>query len=78
MQSVASKFDDHPTVKAMRAREPAARRSEPLDAAWLRGLCLEAGADDVGFVDLDRPALEQAREHILRAFPRTQSLISFV
>ena len=78
MPTSASKFDDHPTVKAMRAREPAPRRSEPLDVAWLRGLCLEAGADDVGFVELDRPALGEEREHILRAFPRTRSLISFV
>src|SRR5262249_48219316 len=78
MQTAASKFEDHPTVKAMRAREPAPRLSEPLDAAWLRALCLEAGADDVGFVELDRPALAQEREHILRTFPRTRSLISFV
>lgn len=31
----------------------------PLDAAWLRGLCLEAGADDVGFVALDDPDIAE-------------------
>ena len=49
-----------------------------LDAAWLRQLCLEAGADDVGFVELERPALAEERPHIERAFPRTRGLISFV
>src|SRR5512144_3175676 len=51
---------------------------QPLDAQWLRQLCLDAGADDVGFVELDRPALAEERPHILRAFPRTRSLISLV
>jgi ferredoxin len=49
-----------------------------LDAAWLRQLCLDAGADDVGFVELERPALEEERPHIERAFPPTRSLISIV
>ncbi len=50
----------------------------PLDAAWLRQLCLEAGADDVGLVELERPSLEAERPHIERAFPAARSLISFV
>jgi ferredoxin len=50
----------------------------PLAADWLRALCLEAGADDVGFVELGRPVLADERPHILRTFPRTRSLISFV
>lgn len=49
-----------------------------LDAAWLRQLCLDAGAEDVGFVELDRPSLAEEKPHIVRAFPRTRSLISFV
>src|SRR6266496_2507050 len=49
-----------------------------LDASWLRQLCLDAGADDVGFVELERPSLAEERPHIERAFPRTRSLISFV
>jgi epoxyqueuosine reductase QueG len=49
-----------------------------LDAAWLRQLCLEAGADDAGFIELDRPALADERPHIEKAFPRTRSLISVV
>jgi ferredoxin len=49
-----------------------------LDASWLRQLCLDAGADDVGFVELDRPSLAEEKPHIQQAFPRTRSLISFV
>src|SRR5436190_23021936 len=49
-----------------------------LDAVWLRKLCLEAGADDVGFVELERPELATEKPHIERAFPRTRSLGSFV
>jgi epoxyqueuosine reductase QueG len=49
-----------------------------LDAAWLREICLAAGADDVGFVEVDRPALASERPHLIAAFPRARSLISFV
>ena len=45
---------EHPSVK--RFYEERKNRSEVpadqvLDAAWLRLLCLDAGADDVGFVE---------------------------
>ena len=49
-----------------------------LDRTWLRQLCLEAGADDVGFVEIDRPDLEKDRPDILNAFPHTKTLMSFV
>ncbi|NOS71202.1 MAG: 4Fe-4S ferredoxin [Verrucomicrobia bacterium] len=52
--------------------------SRVLSADWLRQLCLDAGADDVGFVELERSALAEERPHIERTFPRTRSLISFV
>src|SRR3954464_5617216 len=70
--------NEHPTVKAHQLRPALPKSSEPLDAGWLRQLCLDAGADDVGFVEVERPALEEERSHIQRAFPRAQSLISFV
>ena len=68
-------------MNAATAREttsviPAAPRI--LDAAWLRALCLAAGADDAGFVEVDRPALASERPHIAAAFPRTRSMISLV
>src|SRR3954447_15877590 len=71
-------LNDHPTVVAHRQRPAAEKISQPLDAAWLRKLCLDAGADDVGFLEIDRPGLASERPHIQRAFPHARSLISFV
>jgi len=75
---VNTPINEHPTVRAHRQKAEQQKISEPLDAVWLRQLCLEAGADDVGFVELDCPSLAGERPHIQRAFPRTRSLISFV
>src|SRR6184192_2246324 len=75
------KLADHPTVKAFHekaAQAPAPPAPTKLDAAWLRQLCREAGADDVGLVEISRPALDNQREDILRAFPPTKTLLSFV
>jgi hypothetical protein len=55
-------------------QKPALKIPEPLDADWLRQLlCLDAGADDVGLVEVDRPALAGERRHIERAFPQPRS-----
>src|SRR5262245_57813755 len=72
---------EHPTVKRFRERSPAsgnAFASSPLDAQWLRRLCLEAGADDVGFVEADRPDLADQHAEIVSLFPATKTLIGFV
>ena len=74
-----SPVNEHSTLAAIRARQTQPPKvSELLGAGWLRQLCLDAGADDVGFVEVDRPALAGEHPHIQRAFPRTRSLISFV
>src|SRR5262249_51650055 len=70
--------EEHPTVAAHRRRPAPGKTSGPLDAAWLRQLCLDAGADDVGFAEVDRPALAGERPHNQRAFPPTRSVISVV
>ena len=74
------KLEDHPTVQRIRLKivDPIPRRNEPLDTEWLKQLVLDAGADDVGFVELGRPALDDQREDILKAFPHAKTLISFV
>ena len=41
-------------------------------------MCLDAGADDVGFVDIDEPAMANQRKDVLTAFPRTKTLVSLV
>ena len=54
-------LEQHPTVKQLRDREAAAAPGplaspavgpRVLDHAWLKKLSLEAGADDVGFVEI--------------------------
>lgn len=47
-----------------------------LPAAELRQLCLDAGADDVGFVRIDRPEINAERAGVLRVFPPAKILIS--
>ena len=49
-----------------------------LDAQRLRAACREAGADDVGLVEIGNPALDDQRDDILRYFPATQTLVSYV
>jgi Fe-S-cluster-containing hydrogenase component 2 len=49
-----------------------------LDAGWLRQLCFDCGADDAGLVEPERPALDDQRDDILRFFPATKTLLSFV
>ena len=74
-------LSEHPTVKWFQERSEAATvkaTSFSLDGDWLRLFCLEAGADDVGFVEIDRPELSGQRDDILSFFPRTKTLISFV
>ena len=80
-----SSLADHPTVKRFHQlnKQPSSHASqgehpEKVDATWLRQLCLENGADDVGFVEIARPELGDEREDILRFFPLTKALISFV
>ncbi len=72
-----AKLAAHPSVRAVLAK----RRPSPpamIDAAWLRDLCLAAGADDVAAVSLDHTDLAGEREHALAALPGTRSLIAMV
>ncbi|MFF3513220.1 SCP2 sterol-binding domain-containing protein [Streptomyces sp. NPDC002573] len=75
-----NKLDDHPTVVKVRQRHDrgVTRSAEPLDASWLRQLCLDAGADDVGFVEIDRPEIADQRADLEAALPGVRVLISFV
>ncbi len=71
---------EHPTVKRIRQRETniAEQDNEPLDADWLRQLVLDAGADDVGFVHIERTEIDDQRNDIQKALPGTKTLISYV
>src|SRR2546423_2633519 len=74
------KLEDHPTVQRIHLKTVPSvpSKKQSLDAGWLKQLVLDAGADDVGFVEIGRPALDSQREDILKAFPHAKTLISFV
>src|SRR5258707_3139807 len=72
-----ARLDDHRTVIRFRQNE-AETPPKSLDVAWLRQVCLDAGADDVGFVAVDRPELDDQRPEILALLPGTRALISLV
>src|SRR3954454_4184798 len=73
---------EHPTVRRFHEshgeRPGPAEPPRPLEAAWLRQLCLDCGADAAGLVEISRPALDDQRADILRTFPAAQPLLSFV
>jgi ferredoxin len=73
-----ARLDQHPTVQRHRQSTRIAHATRRLDAAELRRLCLELGADDVGFVSIDRPELDDQRAEVLKLYPWTKTLIGLV
>src|SRR5438093_8807628 len=71
------KLGDHATVRTLKARDGVGQyNTAELDSDWLRQVALEAGADDVGFVSLDDPAVAEERDYVREALPGAQSLVS--
>ncbi|WP_036718681.1 SCP2 sterol-binding domain-containing protein [Paenibacillus harenae] len=70
----------HPTVVLYyeSSAHSATLDNETLDYEWIRELCLEAGADDVGVISIERSELDDQRDDILSAFPHAKTMISFV
>lgn len=64
-----SRLEEHPTVVRVRRNDPPPVPA-PLDLEWLRTLCLKAGADDVGFVSIDRPEPAGEKPTSLKLSPR--------
>ncbi|MGC8494619.1 MAG: 4Fe-4S binding protein [Syntrophobacteraceae bacterium] len=52
--------------------------NEIYSAEQIKKICLDAGADDVGLVDLDSGGLQKEREGILHVYSLTRSIISIV
>ncbi len=72
-----TKLDDHPSV--IRFRKTGSHlRPQEIDVERLRQICLDAGADDVGFVAIDRHEVDDQRAEIIGLYPWTKSLISIV
>jgi epoxyqueuosine reductase QueG len=69
-------LSSHPTVRLV--QEKGERPVRGIDAAELRALCLEAGADDVGFVGIDRREVADQRGEVLAALPGARTLIAYV
>jgi len=64
--------------RAHEASLPIPEHPELVSAEWLRRLCLEAGADDVGFVEIGRDSLGMENANARRLFPDVKALISLV
>ena len=79
---MTQQLQSHPSVLRLAQHSsagiPTVSADTPLNAGWLRQLCLHAGADDAGFVAIDRPELDDQRADILAAFPAAQTLVSYV
>jgi NAD-dependent dihydropyrimidine dehydrogenase PreA subunit len=76
-----AQLSEHPTVKLVQAREAAqavSKEPQTLDSKWLRQLCLDAGADDAGMVEIDRPEIADQRSEILSLLPGTKTVVSIV
>ncbi|MFT3773078.1 MAG: hypothetical protein QM820_47465 [Minicystis sp.] len=71
-----AELDDHPTTRAVRARR--ATPPEPLTLERIREIAREAGADDVGVVSIDDPAMIEERAYVERALPGVRTLIPIV
>lgn len=72
--------EQHPTAKALASALEADGGLTPaqLGAAELRRLALDCGAADAGLVEILRPGLDPQREELLRNYPWTKTLVSFV
>jgi epoxyqueuosine reductase QueG len=74
-------LEQHPTVIEYRrasgtsGKSPAASR---VDAQRLKKLVLDAGADDVGLVEVDRPGIAAYRPEIDTVFPDARTVVSVV
>jgi NAD-dependent dihydropyrimidine dehydrogenase PreA subunit len=80
-ENLMPQLAEHPTVKQFYEKyggHTVPQESFVLDASWLRQLCLDAGAEDVGFVEAERPEAADQKTDIEFVFPRTKTLISFV
>ncbi|WP_137147222.1 4Fe-4S binding protein [Mycolicibacterium sp. CR10] len=76
VEKLPARLAEHPTVRAVRSRS--ARKPGTLDAGWLRQVCVDAGADDVGFAAVADPSLASELSYVEAALPGAVSYISLV
>ena len=51
-------------------------QTKQISADELREICREAGADDAGFIEVERQALAHEKDDVLKIYPKTGSIIS--
>ncbi|HAM51138.1 MAG TPA: 4Fe-4S ferredoxin [Nitrospiraceae bacterium] len=74
-------LNEHPAVKRYYEKKEGSKSDKiasRLSHKDIRRMCLEFGADDAGFVEIGRPELDDQRYDILKTFPWTKTLVSFV
>lgn len=72
-------MNQHPTVLKYRAAQQGGTpRETRLESQWVCEQALALGADDVGFVSVDDPAVADQLEDIRRVLPSCRTLIAFV
>lgn len=54
-------LDNHPIVKRLRAQPAKPTENTPVDAAFIKQVCRDCGADDVGIISIDRPEIADQR-----------------
>ncbi|MBR0799345.1 4Fe-4S binding protein [Bradyrhizobium jicamae] len=71
-------LDDHPTVRAVRARGSQNVREAAVSAEFLKQIARECGADDVGIIEIERAAIAPQLDYIRKVYGRTRSLLAIV
>ncbi len=68
---------DHPTIKWFQENavenEPALGKCKSDD---IRQICIDLGADDVGFIEIDRPSLSSQKADLLELMPEVKTIVS--
>jgi len=58
--------------------ENTTKKRKPFSAEEIRKICVEAGAGDVGFMDIERESMSSESTCILDVYPPAQSIISLI
>ena len=68
---------EHPTIKCYKEKAVQGAPSlGNLESTVLGKICLDLGADDIGFVEIDRPALASQKADLLEIMPEVKTIVS--
>jgi ferredoxin len=71
--------DEAETTKRQKeAQLGSTRQHQRVEAQWLKQVCIDAGAADVGLVEIGRLGLGDESAHAVRLFPRVRTIIGIV